>query len=351
MVKLEAEDGTVGYGEGVARPYVTGETVEISVDHIIKHLWPVVREGNFTAISLGEDPFSTLNEISNCLPEIGSKKVIAWHAARTAMELALVDCLLKREMMSLGAFLPPRRNFVTYSGVITGASINDAVKNAKYFKLFGLRQIKIKIGDTNDLQKIAAIRDAIGPETSMRVDANGAYTLDQATRILEKLEPYRIDCVEQPLPRGNLADLARLRQNTSIPIMVDESLITISDAEQLIKANACDYFNLRLSKCGGLLRTLELADIARKAGIRIQLGCQVGETAILSAAGRHVAAYLDCVDFVEGSYGALLLSEDITQEPIQFGHGGKAPVLRRPGLGVAPLDRRLSCYSQRITWL
>src|SRR5207302_4073306 len=117
-------------------------------------------------------------------------------------------------------------------------------------------------------------------------------------------------------------------------IMADESLVTLADARALVAARACQYFNLRLSKCGGIVRTLEMARLADNAGLRLQLGCHVGETAILSAAGRHVAAYLDQVDFVEGSYGKLLLAEDISQESIVFGHGGKGPLLRGPGLGI-----------------
>jgi muconate cycloisomerase len=106
-----------------------------------------------------------------------------------------------------------------------------------------------------------------------------------------------------------------------------------------------------LSKNGGIGRTLELARIAIRAGLKLQLGCQVGETAILSAAGRHVAAYLEDLVFVEGSYGSLLLTEDVSENNITFGQGGKAPALQGPGLGVKVSEDRLRKYAHTITTL
>ena len=150
--------------------------------------------------------------------------------------------------------------------------------------------------------------------------------------------------VEQPLPRGPAEDLARLRRATSVPLMADESLVTLADADALIAAEAVDYFNVRVSKCGGLSRSLSIARRAAAAGIGLQVGSQVGETAILSAAGRHLAAHLPEVAFVEGSYGTLLLTEDVSVESVRFGHRGRAPVLSRPRPG-RPGPRGAACAS------
>lgn len=133
--------------------------------------------------------------------------------------------------------------------------------------------------------------------------------------------------------------------------MADESLVTVDDAEELIRFSACDFFNLRVSKCGGISNTIRLANLAKKAGIRLQLGCQVGETAILSAVGRHIAAYLDDVEFVEGSFGNLLLIKDVGHDSIHFGHGGKAPLLRGMGIGVDINENILHKYAYSIAEL
>ncbi len=235
---------------------------------------------------------------------------------------------------------------MTYSGVITAGSIEKAIQHAKRFKLFGIKQLKIKIGGADDGARVAAIREATGPAASLRVDANSAYDVAAAIAMLGELAQYNIDAVEQPIPRGLPLELARVKNGSSIPVMADESLVTLRDAQALIDARACDFFNLRISKCGGIARTLEMARLASRAGLRVQLGSQVGETAILSAAGRHVAAYLDDVAFVEGSYGSLLLTEDVGRDSINFGHGGKAPVLRGHGLGIKVREEILHKYAQ-----
>jgi muconate cycloisomerase len=347
VVKLVAEDGTIGYGEGIARPYVTGETVEISVNHIKNVLWPAVQEAHFQEIDPSTDPLSLLKALTRLLPDETSTEVVAWNGARAAVELALLDCRLKAQKIPFGTLLPPKRNTVIYSGVITASSIQKAVQHAKHFKMFGLRQVKVKIGEGDDVSRIAALREALGPEVSIRVDANGSYRVDQAIETLHRLAPFQIDCIEQPIPRGNPADMALVKQHSPIPVMVDESLVTLEDARRLIDANACDFFNLRIAKCGGIAKTLAIAAIAQTAGIRLQVGCQVGETALLSAAGRHVAAHLDWVEFVEGSYGKLLLEEDLSNEPVQFGHGGKASILKGVGLGVSISEARLAQYATR----
>jgi muconate cycloisomerase len=119
-----------------------------------------------------------------------------------------------------------------------------------------------------------------------------------------------------------------------VPIMLDESLCGAIDAERAIAAQACDLFNIRLSKCGGFLPSLRLVQLARRHGLGCQLGCQVGETAILSAAGRHFASSVADLRYREGSYDRHLVREALGTRDITFGRGGKAPALPGPGLGV-----------------
>lgn len=354
IVRVTADDGTTGYGEGVARPYVTGETVEASLGYIESRLWSSIAAADYPEIVPGADPVAALSAVSGTLPDQLTPGIIAWHGARAAAELALIDCLLKRQELSLAHILPPKRAVVTYSGVVTAGALEKAVQHARHFKLFGIKQLKIKIGGANeddDVARVAAIRQTVGASCSLRLDANGAYDVDGALKMLSRLAEFNIEAVEQPLRRGLPAELALLKKQSPIPVMVDESLVTLADARALIDAGACDYFNLRVSKCGGLARTLEMAQMASRAGLRLQLGSQVGETAILSAAGRHVAAYLDNVDFLEGSYGTLLLKEDVGRDSINFGHGGRAAVLRGHGLGVKVREEIIEKYAVTTTRL
>ena len=351
VLRLTAEDGTVGYGEGLPRPYVTGETVETCVERIVNWYWPAIANSDIPAMDPGPDAVRALDPVGRVLPDGDANGVVAWHAARTACELALIDVRLRRGQLSLGEILRPMRASVTYSGVGGGGSIDSAVRLARVCANFGLQAVKIKIDGDDARERVAAVREAVGREVSLRVDANCAYTPDEAIAMLEALAPSDIACAEQPIPRGDPAALARVRSRSPIPIMADESLVTAADAEALIQAGACDFFNLRVSKCGGLDRTLEIARMADRAGLGLQLGCQVGESAILSAAGRHLAAHLERVSFVEGSYGTMLLVEDVSEESVAFGRGGRAPLLGGPGLGVDIRHDVLRDHAENTTTL
>lgn len=347
VVRLETSDGAAGYGEGLARAYVTGETVESSIAHIRERLWPAVRRNDYADLKAASDPLFSLAHVQDSLPFEGRYPVTAFNAARSAIEIALVDALLRRQNLSLSELLPPRRTSLTYSGVISSGSIEGSLRRAKQLRLFGLRDVKIKIKSIGDVERIAAVRELMGESARLRVDANGAFDTRGALEMARRLSPLHIDAFEQPVSRGDGASALReVREGSKIPIMADESLVTAQDAQGLVEAGAVDYFNLRLSKCGGITGTLRLAQMAREAGVRLQLGSQVGETAILSAAGRHVAAYLDDAEFLEGSYGTLLLAEDVSRDPVQFGHGGRAAMLRGPGLGVQVREDVLRKYAR-----
>jgi len=347
IVRVQDEAGTAGFGEGVPRPYVTGETADTMIEHLARDLWPAVVDRELPV--LGDE--ADLEALDACIPQKEIPGVLSDNASRAALELALLDCTLHRYNLSAAQILRPRRQKVIYSGVITAGSLETTRQHVRQMKLVGLKHIKVKVGMEDDVARLKAIREALGTDISIRIDANGAWTLDQAITMLNALVPFNIAAVEQPLARGPVADFKRLKQATPIPLMADESLVTLADAEELITQQAVDYFNIRVSKCGGLARSLAIARRAAHAGIRVQVGSQVGETAILSAAGRHLAAALEEVAFVEGSYGSLLLTEDISTDGVRFGHRGEALILTGPGLGIRVLEDRLRKYARKIVEL
>jgi len=334
VVRVRDEAGTEGFGEGTPRPYVTGEIVETMLDHLTCELWPRVADRELP-------PACNLEALAAFLPETSLAGAIAPHASRAALELAVLDCALRRAGRPLATLLPPRRSRVTYSGVITAGPIARAVQHARQMRAIGLHDVKVKVGFDDDIARVTAVREALGHDASLRLDANGAWSFERAVHVLNAVAPLGIAAVEQPLPRGPVEDLARLRQAIPVPIMADESLVTPADAEALIAGEAVDLFNVRISKCGGLARSLAIAERAAKAGVGVQVGSQVGETAILSAAGRHLAAALPTVAFVEGSFGTLLLAEDVSVESVRFGHRGEASLLTGPGLGIRVVEERL----------
>jgi len=344
VIRVRDDAGTEGFGEGTPRPYVTGETVETMLEALAHELWPAVAGREVP-------PADDLAALAAMLPQTSSAAGITPNAARAAMELAVVDCALRRVARPMATILPPRRPRVTYSGIVTAGPIERAVQHARRMRAIGMREIKVKVGFDDDVPRVTAVREALGTAVSLRLDANGAWTFERAVAVLDALAPLQIAGVEQPLPRGPVENLSRLRATTSIPIVVDESLLTAADADALIEAKAADVFNVRVSKCGGLAASLAIASRAATAGIGVQVGSQVGETAILAAAGRHLAATRGSVAFAEGSFGTLLLTEDVSVDSVRFGHRGEAPLLTGPGLGIRVVEERLRRYAATIRHL
>lgn len=348
IVKVISDTGKCGYGEGLARPYVTGETIKKSLNHIKGVLLPAIINKELPEINTEQHSYQALSDVNKLFSNSKSSGIIAWNASKSAVELAVIDCILKNQQNSLQKLLIPKTEEVTYSAVLTSGNMKNTIKFAKKFKEIDMHFVKIKVGKSKDIERIAIVRDIMGPNVSIRLDANGAFNKKNIIKFIQSVEKYNIESIEQPIKRGNITELAEVNANSSIPIMADESIVTLKDAENLIQHNACDFYNLRISKCGGIFNTLYIADFSTQKGMKIQLGCQVGETAILSAAGRHIAAHLTDVKFVEGSYSTHLLTEDISNEEIAFTNGGKASVLPGIGLGVTIKDTLLEKYSQKI---
>jgi muconate cycloisomerase len=338
VVHLAGADGTEGWGEGAPRPHVTGETVDTVLADLAA-AWPEVAAAPWPPLS-GPGDLARLP----LPPDLRG-------AARAALELAMVDLLLRRDGRSLAYLLPPRREAVRYSGVVGATSPERARGIAEVFRAYRVAEVKVKVGFPGDVDAVRAVRAALGPRASIRVDANGAWRPAEALPAIAALAALGVDAVEQPLPWGAAAELAALRARSPLPLVADESLLTVDDARELAAAGAVDRFNLRVSKCGGLGPCLAIAAVAAEAGIGIQVGCQAGETAILSAAGRHLAAAVDPLVHAEGSFGEALLVEDVGRVPVLFGTGGEAPVLTGPGLGIEVDAERVRRWTRRTVEL
>jgi muconate cycloisomerase len=346
LARCVLDDNTEGFGEGVPREYVTGESAESALELLRRsdlagQLGPCRHFAD--AVALAER--LRLADIA------GDERGCQGNAARCALELALLDAYGRRygePLSRVTGLLAPDvcepRDWVRYSGGITAAG---------GFKLrlatwrvwgFGFRQVKVKVGiaGQDDVARLRAIRGFIvGRNLDLRVDANEAWPAAEAAARIRELGPFRISAVEQPVPHADADGLAEVRKQISVPIMLDESLCGLFDAERAVQRGLCDLFNLRLSKCGGFIPTLRLAQFARRHGLGYQLGCQVGETALLSAAGRHFATTVAGLRYVEGSYDRHLVREPLSTKDITMRWGAWAPALAGPGLGVTVDPRAL----------
>jgi muconate cycloisomerase len=344
LVRVEAGDGTVGWGEGAPRPYVGGEDARSVFTELSEVLWPAAAAADIPDYT-GDLP-AFLAALDQILPDSpASGDLIAHHAARCAVELAILDCQLRRAGVGLGQALGTRRERVRYNGMLPTGDIKLGKMIVGLMKEVGVPAVKVKVGDGDDAGRLAMLKQALGSDVQVLADANGVWTVEQAQAADPALVAAGLILLEQPLPRGPASELAALRDSIETPIMVDESLVTLADARALIAAGGCDVFNVRISKCGGLGRSLAFIDLARAAGIGWQLGAHVGETAILSAVGRALALSVDDSLFVEGSVGEWLLVEDLTSPAVQFGPGGYAGPLEGEGFGIEVLQERVQRYT------
>ena len=331
LVRLTLANGIVGYGEGVPRDYVTGETVEGAVEALHERLAPVIIGRELTTI----DEVPALAAELPFVAEDGSLDT----AARCALELALLDAAGKHFGCSVAEWLPQPAEQVTYDAVIPFSSPRKLALFAVGVRLMCIRQVKLKVGDDLEREErsVGLLRRLLGTGVDIRVDANCAWDAEGALTAIQRLRAFDVSCIEQPVPGPDLQGLVRIATEVEEPIIVDESLRTAEEGRELVAAGACDAFNIRVSKCGGLLPSAELARIADAAGLFAVVGAQVGARGILSSAGRHLAASIG-PRYLEGSGGSLLLREDITKENVLPGFRGRARPFTGPGLGITVKD-------------
>ncbi len=338
LVRCKLENGTLGYGEGVPREYVTGETIDSDLDllgrsEVAAQLEPC---HDFTAAV-------ALAERLRLPPVSGDDRHCQGNAARCAVELALLDAygrhfgqpLAKVTELLAGELFKPTP-WVRYSGAITTGKRLKLGLQAWLMRCYRFRQVKVKVGieGHDDLYRLKVLRPRLGRKIDIRVDANEAWSPAEVVQRIKELQPFAISAFEQPVPHAQVGCLKDARKQTGALVMLDESLCSMVDARRALEEGICDLFNLRLSKCGGFIPTLRLAQFARATGLGYQLGCQVGETALLSAAGRHFAATVADLRYIEGSYDRHLVREALSTRDLTFRWGGWAPALTGPGLGI-----------------
>lgn len=348
IVKIELSDHTIGFGETHPRQYVTGESYQDVINTIRDVFVPLL-------VELRPANFGEVIEAAADLPLIDERgRVIT--AARAAVELALLDAYsraLGKSLESVAGYVEEQwlgsqgsRGTVRYGVAVSGMTAERIGPFLRKVRLGMIRHFKLKVGDADDQPRleatIRALRRGLARRTvTLAVDANGAWSLQEAANKLRRWQNLPITCVEQPLCKEAGEEWAALAKETTLPLMADESLVTFQDASDLIAHGGASWFNIRISKNGGLIPALRLAALARRHNITCQLGCMVGETSILSAAGRFFLQVVPGVRFAEGSFGRFLLKDDVVRRPLRFTFGGRWRQISGPGLGIDVEPARL----------
>jgi len=352
VLRLEYDDGSAGWGETLPRQYVTGETLE-TVPADVEKLWATYRD-----------------DLARLPGNIEGRCV---NAAAAGLELATLAKLLdgggnlaRPLALAAGRGKLAQRISSRVSGVLGSKSPAKTARRLGLMRLYGLSDFKLKLGLGEDIDREnlrivhKKLRKPIAAgRCSLRVDINGGWDAQATPQRVEELRQYGVCAVEQPV-YCSAAQLVELAGKCPLPLIADESLLSEDDARTLLGGARPDasgerkiWWNIRLSKNGGLLRTLRLMNIAAENAVPFTLGCMVGESSILSAVQRRALQLGPTPRFVEGNYGRFLLAGDIlaSRRSLKFGYGGKLRTLPDGGLGVNIDEKKIGQYARRVATL
>ncbi len=324
IVRVHTDSGLIGLGEATLAPRWSGETSPSCVTAIEQLLGPAL---------VGEDPTRV-----TALRHKIDRTIKLNPFTKAAVEMALWDLAGKAAGVPVYQLLGGKvRDEVPIKMVVGAFDVPKAVALAQRFLDWGVKCLKVKVGldPDQDIARVKAVRELAGPDIPIGIDANCGWNITTARRMLRTLGKYDILFAEQPIPPDDPAALAELRRDAEIPIMADESVFTLSDAWHLTNSRAADILAVYPGKHGGIAATMELATVARAAGIVCSMGSNL-ELGIGTAAMLHVAVASPTIDsevYPADLIGPLYHAADMLTEPLALGPE-TASVPDGPGLGV-----------------
>lgn len=330
IAKISTDEGLVGAGVTDLVHREWGQTPEAVYETIARFYGPAI---------IGQDPFDieVVMDKMNDVFEFSQIPEVAVFA-RTAIDMALYDLMGKAASVPVCRLLGGRRLAevpVAMSVYVNEPKImaKDAIQKVKR----GYKELKLKVGLKleQDIAMVKAVREAVGDDIGIRVDANGAWNAHKAVQAIKKLERFGILLVEQPVPRWDIKGLATVRRRIDTPIEVDESLHSIQDARVLIENDACDVFNIKLVKLGGLYNSRKVVTLAESGNITCRMGSEA-ESGLGALACAHLVSSAKNFDYGADGLGRGWYKGDITVQDVVVDKGClKVP--EKPGLG-AELD-------------
>jgi O-succinylbenzoate synthase len=327
LVHVEAGD-VAGWGECVAspEPRYSEEWIDGARMVMSRYLGPAVLAGGPVG-----DPADVARRVS----------FVRGHPmSKAALEAAVLDAWLRAAGRSLADYLGAVRERVE-CGVSVGiaATPQTMLEEIHGYLATGYRRIKLKIEPGRDVDVVRRIRDGVGPNVPLSVDANAAYTLDEAS-VFEALDDFDLVMVEQPLDHDDMVEHAELQRSIRTPICLDESIRSARDAAAAISLGACRIINIKPGRVGGLLEARRVHDVARERGVPVWIGGML-ETGVGRAANLAMAALPGVTMPGDTSASGRYFAEDIT-EPFELAPDGTMAVPHGPGVGVEPRPDRLA---------
>jgi L-alanine-DL-glutamate epimerase-like enolase superfamily enzyme len=337
FLRVGLDSGVGGWGEALPRAYVSGESRQDAFALLHDQVLPALVGRTFQSLP---EVVSFLEKCDGKAPPASVHPDVPQTSAWCCVDLALLDAFGRAFGHSVSPGGQPSGGSLEryrYSGVVSAGRGWPYVKSLLKMRAFGFPQVKLKLGGDGALQAARAARRLLGRRVDLRVDANMAWGVEQALEVIEELRTVGIRSFEQPIAADDVTGLARLVAESSGQIMVDEGLTDRESLQGFISHRACTGANVRISKCGGLVGAYARCREALDAGLVLQVGCQVGESSLLSAAHLTLLSALapltPGVRYAEGCFGRHLLREDPVSPLVQFRYGGRPPP-RPPGAGL-----------------
>jgi o-succinylbenzoate synthase len=332
MLRLHTDSGAVGLGEAAPIAQRGGGTVGEAL--------AVLDEVG--AALLGRQ----LDEVPAMLDEIGRANG-AVAAVRSALDVAVFDATARAAGISVAEALAADINrSVEVNDTIGAESPERAAAQAAAARASGFPCVKLKVGAAQtaeeERRRVAAVREALGPEIRLRIDANGAWGVEQAIRTIRELEEYGLEMVEQPVAAGDLAGLARVRAAAGVPIAADEDVTDVEAAERVLEAGAADVLVVKPMVVGGLRPGRRVIELAAQAGVRAVVTTAL-EAGVGVAAALHLAATLPPGSPACGLATGPLLAADLIRRPL-VARRGRMALPEGPGLGVELDEEQLARY-------
>jgi len=318
FVRVRTEDGVVGHGEGSPFTPITAETQQSAVV-MAKALGETLR---------GRDPFTVAHIVSDMdafAPDNPSSKA--------ALEMAVWDICGKLAGQPVCCLLGRFRDTFETDKTIFLEPPETMAQAALEVVRDGFKVIKVKVGQGADVDtaRLRAIREAVGPNVRIRIDANQGWTPAEAVKCLRQIDKYQVEFAEQPIVRWDWAGMKFVRDNAPMPIMADESVNVEHDAIEGVRRDAIDMINIKLMKAGGILHSVRIAHVAEAANLRCMVGC-MEETRVGLTAAAHLVCSQKSILYADLD-AALFLAE----EPVLGGMNvkdGMVVMPHSPGLGL-----------------
>jgi L-alanine-DL-glutamate epimerase-like enolase superfamily enzyme len=329
IVRIKGEDGLEGIGECVVRSTIS--SLNLAEKQLRDEFIPAV---------IGMDSI----DIESILRKLNPEKCLDLGPV-AGIDLALWD--LNGKVLNLPVYKLLGGAFdlqAPVSYTLSLAPPREMTEKTLQMMAYGYRTFVVKVGQGpygEDIKRVRFIREAVGYEIKLRLDANSAYTVDNAIHVLPAVERYNVEYIEQPIPPGDIDGLRRIAAATDIPICVDESLQYLSDAITLAESGAVKLFNIKVPQCGGLWLSKKIAAVAESAGIPCICGGRLALEIVRQASRHFVASTAQaCMGYAHEGPGpasqavtATVTGRTLTYQDVQAGGGFLQPS-ERPGLGV-----------------